>query len=90
MPDQYEIVTPNGAAVGLLDGTSLEGARHLGAGEHRFQPAILGSPLAVLWARAAERHFTPFSAFANANLVRAAQAHQTLLRPVHIFDPWSL
>jgi hypothetical protein len=90
MPDQYEIVTPNGAAVGVLDGTSFEGARHLGAGEHGFQPATLGSPLAVLWAQAAERHFNPFSPSANAHPVRAAQTHQTLFRPIHIFGPWSL
>jgi len=90
MPDYYEIITPHGADVGLLDGTPSEGARFLGAGEHGFQPATPGSPLAVLWAPAAERHFNPFDSSASAHPVRAAETHPPFLRSVHIFGPWSL
>jgi hypothetical protein len=60
MPDRYEIITPNGPASGLLDGTSSEGGRFLSMGEHTFVPAASDPHLAILWSQAVERHFTNF------------------------------
>jgi hypothetical protein len=90
LPDRYEIIAQNSAVIGLLDGTQYEGARFLGAGEHRFEPGTPSPPLAVLWAPAAERHFNPFNHSANADPVRAAETHPPFLRPAVAFKHWSL
>jgi hypothetical protein len=55
----YVIVNENGQAAGVLDGVTNPAARHLGIGAHRFQHAN-NERLAVLWAPAFERGFSPF------------------------------
>ena len=60
IPARYEIIAADGRVTGLLDGTTYEGARFLGRGKHRFVETSGGQNLALLWAQAADRHFTPF------------------------------
>jgi len=61
IPARYEIIAPDGPVTGLLDGTPYEGARFLEQGKHTFVETSGGQNLALLWAQAADRHFTPFS-----------------------------
>jgi hypothetical protein len=80
LPARYALVTPAGAARGILDGTPYDGPRQLAAGPHSFVPDQLPSPspggggvnpapssaaapapLALVWAQAIERGFTPFA-----------------------------
>lgn len=60
IPARYEIIAPDGPVTGLLDGTPYEGARFLARGRHTFIEISGGQNLALLWAQAADRHFTPF------------------------------
>jgi hypothetical protein len=60
IPARYEIIAPDGRVTGLLDGTSYEGARFLERGKHTFVETSGGQNIALLWAQAADRHFTPF------------------------------
>jgi hypothetical protein len=60
LPGRYAVVSPRGAVAGVLDGTELRGSREMSAGAHWFRPAADEAPLALLWARAAERGFSPF------------------------------
>jgi hypothetical protein len=60
IPARYEIIAPDGPVTGLLDGTSYEGARFLERGKHTFVETSGGQNIALLWAQAADRHFTPF------------------------------
>jgi hypothetical protein len=59
IPARYTILTPAGPARGRLDGVELAAPRQLAAGPHLFEPRS-APPLALLWARAAERGFSPF------------------------------
>ncbi len=59
VPARYAILTPGGPARGRLDGVELVAPRRLAAGVHFFEPRS-APPLALLWARAAERGFSPF------------------------------
>jgi hypothetical protein len=43
-----------------LDGTPYDGARFLDAGRHGYAPAPGDARIAVIWAQAAERGFSPF------------------------------
>jgi hypothetical protein len=61
---RYTIVGRGGPARGRLDGVELNAPRDLAAGSHRFEPRS-PPPWALLWARAAERGFSPFSAAAR-------------------------
>ncbi|MEP6810032.1 MAG: glycosyltransferase family 39 protein [Chthoniobacterales bacterium] len=90
MADDYEVLSATGPAAGLLDGTPLTGPRFLSAGEHAFEPDHPGPPLAVLWARAAGLHFSPFQPSANEHPIRSAEMHPPFLRPVHLFGRRSL
>ena len=60
IPDNYEVITPNGLVPGTLDGLPVQGATFLRPGQHTFVPTVPEGPLAVLWAQAVERHFTDF------------------------------
>jgi Dolichyl-phosphate-mannose-protein mannosyltransferase len=60
VPGRYVVIKESGEAAGSLDGSTYEGGRELGAGAHRFAPAIPNERLAVLWAPAFERGFSPF------------------------------
>jgi len=60
IPALYEIVTPNGSAIGLLDGQPYEGRKFLVAGRHTFLQLSDKTDLALFWAQARDRGFTPF------------------------------
>lgn len=60
VPGRYVVIQKNGEAGGSLDGSAYEGSRDLAAGPHRFAPIVPGERLAVLWAPAFERGFSPF------------------------------
>jgi len=60
IPTRYAIVAENGSALGWLDGTPYEGTRFLAPGHHEFRPATNTSRLALVWAQAVERGFSPF------------------------------
>ncbi|MGD1147265.1 MAG: glycosyltransferase family 39 protein [Thermoanaerobaculaceae bacterium] len=61
IPGPYAVVTPGDAAAGTLDGTPYSGSRPLQAGSHEFVPSTRSAPLAVVWARAIERGYSPFA-----------------------------
>jgi hypothetical protein len=56
----YVILTQDGQANGLLDGTPYNGPRMLQRGVHNFSNASDGKPKAVLWAPAFTRGYSPF------------------------------
>jgi hypothetical protein len=59
IPGRYTILGSGGPARGRLDGLELTAPRTLAAGVHVFAPRS-PPPWALLWARAAERGFSPF------------------------------
>ena len=59
IPASYEIISPNQGVSGTLDGVPYTGARFLAAGPHVFESASTSRNLTLLWAQAADRHFTP-------------------------------
>ncbi len=59
IPASYEIISPNQGVSGTLDGVPYTGARFLAAGPHVFESASTSHNLTLLWAQAADRHFTP-------------------------------
>jgi hypothetical protein len=61
VPGEYTVVTPVGPAAGELDGTGAAGPRFLAAGTHEFKPEGASLPLAVVWAKAIARGFSPFT-----------------------------
>ena len=60
VPAEYAIVGRSDAFDGALDGRPYDGARQLAAGIHTISPVPSGESYALLWARAADRGFTPF------------------------------
>jgi hypothetical protein len=60
IPDRYQIITPDGQARGVLDGSLSQGSRFLEVGDHTFVPATENTALAALWSQAVDRHFTNF------------------------------
>jgi len=60
IPASYEIICPDKVMSGTLDGVPYNGARFLTAGPHTFEAASAARDLILLWAQAADRHFTPF------------------------------
>jgi len=61
IPGEYIVVTPHGPAVGELDGRLGAGPRFLTAGTHEFKAEGPPVPLAVVWAKAVARGFSPFT-----------------------------
>ena len=59
VPAAYTILGSGGPARGRLDGVELAAPRELAAGVHVFEPRS-PPPLALIWARAVERGFSPF------------------------------
>jgi hypothetical protein len=59
VPARYTVIGRGGPAPGRLDGAELTAPRDLAAGVHRFEPRT-APPLALVWARAVERGFSPF------------------------------
>jgi len=62
IPAEYAIVAENGTTSGFLDGTSYSAPRFLDAGSHRFSTLSERGRLALIWARALEKGFSPFRA----------------------------
>lgn len=61
IPASYEILARAGAVSGTLDGEPYGGARYLAPGTHTFIETADAAGLVLLWAQAADRHFTPFA-----------------------------
>lgn len=60
VPGEYVILNERGEARGLLNGTPYRGARELPAGSYRFERAVPGEPMVVVWAPAFRRGHSPF------------------------------
>jgi len=60
IPGPYVIIHDSGQATGTLDGAKYSGARELSAGHHQFTGSTPGRRVAVIWARAFERGYSPF------------------------------
>ena len=60
IPATYEIISPDRNVSGTLDGMAYFGKRFLAPGPHTFQSVSTSRKLVLLWAQAADRHFTPF------------------------------
>ena len=60
IPERYIITAKQGRVAGTLDGQPLDGARWLAAGPHELRLTSPASEVAVVWARALERGFSPF------------------------------
>jgi len=61
IPARYAIVAEQGVVAGLLDGAPYDGPRLLPAGRHAFTVASGAGRLALVWAQAIERGFSPFT-----------------------------
>jgi len=62
IPARYAVVVERGTFSGSLDGTRYAGPRELAAGPHQLAPDAPTGRLAVVWAQAVERGFSPWSA----------------------------
>jgi len=60
IPESYAVVAEIGTVSGVLDDTPYAGPRHLSVGRHGFAPGGPTGRLAVVWAKALERGFSPF------------------------------
>lgn len=61
IPARYTVAGADGPARGMLDGAPCDGPRDLAPGRHEYRPASGEGSIAVTWAQAAERGFTPFA-----------------------------
>lgn len=57
----YTLVCPSGQPTGILDGTPFDGPRELAVGRHEFTATSGAAPVALIWAQAAQRGYSPFS-----------------------------
>jgi len=62
IPARYAIVTDGAACAGSLDGAPYDGPRDLRPGLHEFHAAAGEGQLALIWASALQRGFSPFAA----------------------------
>jgi hypothetical protein len=62
IPARYALIGQSETPAGVLDGTPYDGARFLDAGPHGYAPGPGDARIAVIWAQAAERGFSPFRA----------------------------
>jgi len=61
IPASYAVASDHATVSGWLDGTIYTGARQLTTGSHTFRSSMPeGSQLAIVWAPAIERGFSPF------------------------------
>jgi hypothetical protein len=79
VPGRYVIVNEDDEASGTLDGSIYAGARALAAGAHRFERAA-NERVAVLWAPAFERGFSPFHLQDRDFRYRARHSHSSRYR----------
>ncbi len=61
IPEKYRVVTSEGEASGTLDGSPIDGARDLSAGMHDLVVNSSHKRAAVVWARAIEKGYSPFT-----------------------------
>jgi Dolichyl-phosphate-mannose-protein mannosyltransferase len=61
IPARYAIVSEEGTASGRLDDVEYAAPRFLAAGRHAFRSSVPGRRLAVIWAQAVEKGFSPFA-----------------------------
>lgn len=62
IPNSYAVIAEQGAVRGWLDGTPYNGPRKLNAGPHTFKSSSPDtSRMAIIWAPAIERGFSPFT-----------------------------
>lgn len=62
IPNSYAVIAEQGTVRGWLDGTTYNGPRELNAGPHTFRSSSPDtSRMAIIWAPAIERGFTPFT-----------------------------
>lgn len=61
IPAAYSIVSETGGAAGVLDGRPYEGVRFLDRGRHEFRPSSGTGRFALVWARAVEKGYSPFT-----------------------------
>jgi hypothetical protein len=61
VPGRYALLSKRGEVRGLLDGVVYDGSRVLACGRHEFVPLFPVDGLALVWAKAAEKGFSPFS-----------------------------
>ncbi len=61
IPADYVLIAPEGKVSGLLDDTAYDQARFLAAGKHHFRLTSPAQRLAIVWAPAVERKFSPFA-----------------------------
>jgi hypothetical protein len=61
IPGYYCLTSRKGLVGGILDGQPLSGARWLTAGSHKLSLTMPATEVAVVWARAVEKGFLPFS-----------------------------
>ena len=64
-PERFAVIANHGRGDGTLDGRRYVGPVRLGAGRHSYQPGPGEDTVAVIWAQAAERNFTPFASTAT-------------------------
>jgi Dolichyl-phosphate-mannose-protein mannosyltransferase len=60
IPQRYTLVTQDGAIKGILDGRPFGGNGELAAGRHEFVPARPAKQIALIWAPAWQKGFSPF------------------------------
>ena len=62
VPQRYALACEAGPIAGILDDTPVDGPRELAAGRHEFvQTGGPGGRLAIIWAQAIERGYSPFA-----------------------------
>lgn len=61
IPTRYTLVSASGKIAGFLDGTAFEGPRELAAGTHVFYQTAGTGRVALVWAQAIERGYSPFA-----------------------------
>jgi hypothetical protein len=61
VPSVYTVVSEFGSFEGTLDGKGVSGSVRLGVGHHEIRRTGGSGRLAVFWARAAEKGYSPFS-----------------------------
>jgi len=61
IPAEYTVVTPGGPGKGLLDEKPCGAGLFLEAGRHAYRPAPGETKPALLWARAAQKGYSPFN-----------------------------
>ncbi len=61
IPALYAIVSEGGIPSGRLDDVNYAAPRFLAAGRHTFRSSVPGRRLAMIWAQAVEKGFSPFA-----------------------------